>query len=69
MGEARRAAGTLRKLWKNVCLGVEVKMMIYERAVVPMALCGTETWGLREAEKRKLDDFVMVCLRSTVCVD
>ena len=32
--------------------------------VVPTALCGTETWGLREVERRKLDVFERRCLRS-----
>ena len=26
-GEARKAAGTIRKLWKNGSLGVEAKML------------------------------------------
>ena len=65
--EARRAAGTVRKLWKNGGLGVEAKMMLYEGVVVPMALYGSETWGLR-AERRNLDVFEMECLRNnTVC--
>ena len=50
VGEARRAAGTARKLWKNGDLGVEAKML-YEGIVVPIALYGSETWGLRETEK------------------
>ena len=37
--EARRAAGTVRKLWKNGGLGVEARK-IYEGIVVPMMLYG-----------------------------
>ena len=38
--------------------------MMYEGVAVPMALYAAETWGLREAERRKLDVFEMGCLRS-----
>ena len=48
VGEARRAGGSVRKLWKNGGLGVEAKMMLYEGVVVLTALYGAETWGLRE---------------------
>ena len=62
IGEAKRAAG-IRKLWKNGGMGVKAKKMLYEG--VDTALYGAETWGLREAERRrKLDIFEMGCLRS-----
>ena len=64
VGEARKAAGTLKKLWKNGGLGMGGKKMLYEGIVVPTALYGAETWGLREAERRKLNVFEMGCLRS-----
>ena len=63
VGETRRATGTVRKLWKNEGLRVEAKML-HEGVAVPMALYGAETWGLREAERRKLDIFEIGCLRS-----
>ena len=53
VGEARRAARTVRKLWMNGGLGVETKMMLCEGIVVPTALFGAEMWNLREAERRK----------------
>ena len=43
---------------------MEVKRKLYEGVVVPTALYGSETWGLREEERRKLDVFEMGCLRS-----
>ena len=64
MGEAGRAAGTVRKLWKNGGLEVEAKRMLYEEIVVPTALYRAETWDLREAGRSKLDVFEMGCLRS-----
>ena len=38
--------------------------MLYEGIVIPTALYGAETWGLREAGRRKLDVFEMGYLRS-----
>ena len=38
--------------------------MLYEGVVVLTALHGAETWGLREAERRKSDVSEMGCLRS-----
>ena len=64
VGETRRVAGTIRKLWKNRGLEMEAKKMLYEGVVVPSTLYEAEMWGLREAERRKLDDFEVGCLRS-----
>ena len=38
--------------------------MMYAGVVVPTALYVAEMWGLREAERKKLDVFEMGCLRS-----
>ena len=62
--EASRIAGTVRKLWKNGSLTAEAKKMLYEGVVVLTEMYGAGTWGLREAERRKLDAFEMGCLRS-----
>ena len=51
-GKARRAAGTVRKLWKNGVLEVKAKKMLYEGIVVPTVLYGAEMWSLREAKRR-----------------
>ena len=42
VGETKRAAGTVRKLWKNGDLEVEAKMMLYEWITVPTTY-GAET--------------------------
>ena len=41
VGEARRATGTVVKLWKYESLGVEAKML-HEGIVAPTAVYGTE---------------------------
>ena len=55
VGEAKRAAGIVRKLWRNGGLGVEARKMLYKGVVVPTALYGAEMRGLRGVERRKLN--------------
>ena len=45
-------------------MGMEAEKVLYEEVVVPTVSYGSETWGLREAERRKLDVLEMGCLRS-----
>ena len=40
------------------------KKSLYERVFVPTALYGAETWGMRSAERRKVNVLEMKCLRS-----
>ena len=49
---------------------LEIKPMkcLYEEVIVPTALYGTEAWGLRSAERRKVNVREMKCLRSLVGV-
>ena len=42
--------------------------MLYEGAIVPTALYGAEAWGMRSAERRKVNVLEMKCLRSLVGV-
>ena len=51
-GKLGGTAGTVKKLWTNGGLGVEAKTMMYEEVVLPTALYGAETWGLRETKKK-----------------
>ena len=64
VGEARKVAGAMKRLWRNEGMGMEAKKALYEGVVIPTVLYGSETWGLREAERRKLDVLEMGCLRS-----
>ena len=54
----------MKGLWRNEGMGMEAKKVLYEGVVVPTVLYGSETWGLREAERRKLEVLEMGCLRS-----
>ena len=40
------------------------KKCLYEGVIVPMALYRTEAWGMRSAERRKVNVLEMKCLRS-----
>ena len=43
-------------------------MCIYEGVIVPTPLYGAEAWGMRSAERRKVNDLEVMCLRSLVGV-
>ena len=50
----------------NRGLGINVKKCLYEGVFVPMALYGVGVWGMRSAERRKVNVLEMKCLRSLV---
>ena len=47
---------------------MNAKKCLYEGVIVPTALHGAETWGMRSAERRKVNVLEMKCLRSIVGV-
>ena len=44
------------------------KKCLYEGGIVPTASYGAEAWGMRSAERRKVNVLKMKCLRSLVGV-
>ena len=52
----------------NRRLGIKEKKCLYEGVIVPTALCGAEAWGMRSAQRRKVNVLEMKCLRSLVGV-
>ena len=52
----------------NRGLGIKAKKCLYEGVIVPMALYGSEAWGMRSAERTKVNVLEMKCLRSLVGV-
>ena len=65
VGEAGKAmGGMMKKIWKTRELGMEVKRGLYESVIVPTALYAAETWGMKSADKKRLDVMEMRCLRS-----
>ena len=68
MNEEYRAWGALKSVLSNRGLRIKAKKCIYEGVIVPTALYGAEAWGMRSAERMKVNVLEMKCLRSLVGV-
>ena len=68
MNEGYRAWGVLKSVLRNRGLGIKAKKCLYEVVIVQTALYGIETWGMRSAERRKVNVLEIKCLRSLVGV-
>ena len=68
MKEGYRAWGALKSVLSNRGLGTKSKKCLYEGVIVPTVLYGAEAWGMRSAERRKVNVLEMKCLRSLVRV-
>ena len=68
MNEGYRAWGALKNVLSNRGLGIKAKKCLYEGVIVPKALYGAEAWGVRCAERRKVNVLEMKCLRRLVGV-
>ena len=68
VNEGYRAWGALKSVLSNRGLRVKAKKCLYEGVIVPTALHGAEAWGMRSAERRKVNALEMKCLRSLVGV-
>lgn len=64
MGEARKAAGALQKVWKRRHVSREAKVGMYEGIIEPSLLYGSEVWVLNTQERRRVEAVEMNCLRS-----
>ena len=42
-------------------MGIKPKKCLYDGAIAPTALCGAEAWGMRSAERRKINVLEMEC--------
>ena len=58
----------LKSVLSNRGLGIKAKKCLYEGAIVPTALHRAEAWGMRSAERRKVNVLDLKCLRSLVGV-
>ena len=68
MNEGYRAWRELKSVQSNRGLWIKAKKCLYEGIIVPTALYGAEAWGMRSAERRKVNVLEMKCLRSLVVV-
>ena len=55
MNKVYRAWGELKSVLTNRGLRIKAKMCLYEGVIVPKVLHGAEPWGMRSAEKRKVN--------------
>ena len=62
------AWGALKNVLSNRGLGIKDKKCLYERVILPTALYGAEAWGMRSAERTKVNVLEMKYLRSLVGV-
>ena len=61
--------GSIGKCHEQLRIGDKgQEVSIYEGVIVPSALYGAEAWGIRSAERRKVNVLEMKCLRSLVGV-
>ena len=68
MNEGYRAWGALKCVLNNRRLGFYAKKCQYQGVIVPTALYGADAWGMRSAERRKLNILEMKCMRNLVGV-
>ena len=57
MNDGYRAWGALKSVLSNTGLGIKAKKCLYEGVIVL-----TEAWGMRSAERRKVNVLEMKCL-------
>ena len=67
-----KAWGALKSVLSNRGLGIKAKKCLYEGVIVEAkysaALYGAETWGMRSAERKKVNVLENKCLRRMVGV-
>ena len=56
------------KVYLLFFLRINAKICLYEGVIVPTALYGTESRGMRSAERRKVNVLEIKCLRNLVGV-
>ena len=55
LNEGYRAWGELKSVLSNRGLGIKAKKCRYEGVIIPTALYGADAWGMRSAERRKVN--------------
>ena len=64
IGEARRAWGALKDVWKKRHISREAKVGMYEGIIEPSLLYGCETWVLNVHDRRRMEAVEMNCMRN-----
>ena len=61
MNEGYAAWGALKCVLSNRGLGIKAQKCLYEGLIVLKAWYGTEAWGMRSAQRRKVNVLEMKC--------
>ena len=64
VNEGYKVLGALKGAMRNRGLGMNVEKVLYEKVIVTTVMYGSESWGMKVAERQKLNVFEMKCLRS-----
>ena len=64
IGEARKAWGALKDVWKKRHIFREAKVGMYKGIIEPSLLYGCETWVLNVRDKNRMEAVEMNCLRN-----
>merc|ERR1712002_562519 len=64
IGEARRAWGALKDVWKKRHISREAKVGMYEGIIKPSLLYSCETWALNVKDRKRREAVEMNCLRN-----
>merc|ERR1712002_564159 len=64
IGEARKAWGALKDVWKKRHIIRQAKVGMYEGIIEPSLLYGRETWVLKVQDSRRMEAVEMNCLRN-----
>ena len=64
IGEARKAWGALKDVWKKWHITREAKVGMYEGIIEPSLLYGCETWVLNVCDRKRMEAVEMNCLRN-----
>ena len=59
----RKVMTNLDSILKSRDISLPTKVRLVKAMVLPVVMCGCESWTLKKAESRKIDDFELWCWR------
>ena len=63
LSKARGAFNKLKKIWNSNNIFRRIKQRLYKTLVVPVLLCGSETWKMNKGDDKAVNVFHNRCLR------
>ena len=64
VNERCKVLGAMKGVIKNRKLGMDIKRVLYEKAIVPTVTYGSELRGMKASKRQKMNAFEMKFLRS-----